>query len=970
MIRRGFRWITAAAAAWTMALVAPAGQQPPVFRSGVDVVSVDALVVTDEGRPIEGLGPDDFVLTVDGKPRAVVSAQFVGASDASEKTTPAAPRSLPDFSTNDLSATGRIVLLVVDRTNIRQGEGRHAMAGVARLVEELSPGDRIGLFTFPSGGPQVEITSDRQAVIEALKTIRGVEERQSDPTISVTISEALRIDRMNPQAIPLDIIERNCMGLGFDSTRYLQACRSRIVSAAKIRVQETRQRNEDTLARLNALLESVRYVEGPKTVVFVSEGLPFDNQGRGGLRQFGSAVAASGTSFYAVQIFVPPADAATMRVQPDWDEDRRLRADGLSLVTAVSGGAFFRPPSGLEPTFGRIARELSARYVLGFQVAPQERDGKAHQIQVRLKQSGSRIIRHRTEFTADTKPGVLVRRVETLSGALNEPLPIAGLPLRIATYVVPDKPAAFKVLLDAEIGNAGSAAVPTQVMFEVIDAQRRRVGEGEETLGSTSGAQSTPLRFTTAVALPAGRYRVKLAAKEKDGRLGSVEHHFIIEPPDARDLTVGSLMLFRAVDAGVSARPELLFDLSQREPGFGAHLIIRGGSRTPDDVNAVLEVTDATGLTRFNRTMTVAEGTPPGQRAFELQIPTRGWSEGSYTAQVTLLQAGQPLTKIKRALAIRPAPAEPVTTASGPGATKETKDSPARAAAARDDEVAQVVARASRYVADYAERATSVVAEERYVQAIMEEIAGNSPSPPDQVLAWREQGARNLSAGVLRRRQLLSDLLMVKTSTGWYTNYRDVAEVDGEPIKNRAKRALDLFTSGGSGADVGATLKQIADEGTRYNLGTLRRTVNVPTLALFTLHPKHVARFTFEAAGTETIDGTPVLVLSFRERQRPTFVMTAEGDEVFTSGRLWVAAESGHVLRTELAFDQAAAQRRVRLDVHYARVEVVDLLMPSRMRERYVPLSPSRNGRTQVITGEARYTNFRVFSVQTNEHRE
>ncbi len=40
------------------------------------------------------------------------------------------------------------------------------------------------------------------------------------------------------------------------------------------------------------------------------------------------------------------------------------------------------------------------------------------------------------------------------------------------------------------------------------------------------------------------------------------------------------------------------------------------------------------------------------------------------------------------------------------------------------------------------------------------------------------------------------------------------------------------------------------------------------------------------------------------------------------------------MLRTELTFDQAAARRRVLLDVHYARVEVVDLLMPSRMRER------------------------------------
>ena len=162
---------------------------------------------------------------------------------------------------------------------------------------------------------------------------------------------------MRAEAVPHDIIERNCLGVGFDSSRFLEQCRRRIVAAAKIRVQEARNRNQDTLARLNALLESLRYVEGPKTVVFVSEGLPMDSQERGGLRQFGSAVAASGTSFYAVQIYVPHAEAATMRMQPDWDEDRSLRADGLSFLTAVSGGELFRPPSGLGPTFARIARE-------------------------------------------------------------------------------------------------------------------------------------------------------------------------------------------------------------------------------------------------------------------------------------------------------------------------------------------------------------------------------------------------------------------------------------------------------------------------------------------------------------------------------------------------------------------------------------------------------------------------------------
>ena len=43
--------------------------QEPVFRAGVDLVTVDAIVVDKDGRPVTGLTADDFILTVDGKPR-------------------------------------------------------------------------------------------------------------------------------------------------------------------------------------------------------------------------------------------------------------------------------------------------------------------------------------------------------------------------------------------------------------------------------------------------------------------------------------------------------------------------------------------------------------------------------------------------------------------------------------------------------------------------------------------------------------------------------------------------------------------------------------------------------------------------------------------------------------------------------------------------------------------------------------
>src|SRR5512134_3547084 len=64
------RWVAAVAIA--LSCVSLTGRaQEPVFRAGVDLVTVDAIVVDDDGRPVTGLTADDFLLTVDGKPRQI-----------------------------------------------------------------------------------------------------------------------------------------------------------------------------------------------------------------------------------------------------------------------------------------------------------------------------------------------------------------------------------------------------------------------------------------------------------------------------------------------------------------------------------------------------------------------------------------------------------------------------------------------------------------------------------------------------------------------------------------------------------------------------------------------------------------------------------------------------------------------------------------------------------------------------------
>ena len=81
------------AAVTAFALVVLQTPQLPPFRSSIDLVQVDVSAIDGDGRPIRDLSPEDFELRVDGKPRPIVSAQFITVPSNVEMPA-AAPRRL------------------------------------------------------------------------------------------------------------------------------------------------------------------------------------------------------------------------------------------------------------------------------------------------------------------------------------------------------------------------------------------------------------------------------------------------------------------------------------------------------------------------------------------------------------------------------------------------------------------------------------------------------------------------------------------------------------------------------------------------------------------------------------------------------------------------------------------------------------------------------------------------------------
>jgi formylglycine-generating enzyme required for sulfatase activity len=257
-----------------------------------------------------------------------------------------------------------------------------------------------------------------------------------------------------------------------------------------------------------------------------------------------------------------------------------------------------------------------------------------------------------------------------------------------------------------------------------------------------------------------------------------------------------------------------------------------------------------------------------------------------------------------------------------------------------------ILARAARYVSSFIERFANVVAEEHYVQ----DTLGNLP-------AIALGGRRSIQVGVQsRHRELKADFLLVKMGPADWLPFRDVFEVDGAAVRDREQRLQNLFVQ--PKADALAQAAQITSESTRYNIGALQRTINTPILTLTYLGPDTQDRFKFSLGRRDPAAGGNVWIVEFRETARPTHVRGLRDLDIPSSGRFWIDADTGRVVRTELALDTQGVRAHVITSFRVDERFQIDV--PFEMREQYF-LDRSQ------VTGTATYTRFRKFDVNADE---
>jgi VWFA-related protein len=643
-----------------------AAQQPPVFQSSVEVTSIDATVFDGKGHAPTDLQPSDFAVRISGLPRRVVSAQWVPLALAPGKA--AAP--LPDgYSGNENMTGGRLIVLAVDQPNIRFGGNLPLVKMLGDFLDRLEPSDRVAAVALGSGAVSTPLTSDREAVKQALARMNGESRSLEQGLHNIAVAEALQFEKHNTAAM-VSVLTRECDDI-LPPGNARNVCYAETDSEAHAIVQMARASTEQTIIRLRALFEALAGIDAPKTLVLVSEGFPLVDDGTDVL-ELGALASAAHAGLYILQINNPATDITGGRVSPDRMGDQNVVAGGLELLASATRGGLVKVTGSNSGPLQQIALELSGYYLLGIESAPSDRDGQPHPISLNVNRGGLTVRSRRQLLVPPAEtPQTVSTREEVIAGLMS-PLVVSSLPLRVATFSVREPESAkIQLIIHADVGSDYVVSEPVSLGYTIVDAKTGRVIESQAADGRLVPVmRSVPsaLQYSTSVSIDPGDYILKLAVADGN-RVGTVEHRIHAALVPAGPLQVSELMVGGPPNSTDPMRPTVGYSV-----GFGVvqgYLETYGSTGGPGD-NAVPKVkyeiaasVDSDALIEAD-----AEGVPGGRdrTIFSQMMLVRQLPPGKYVLRAVVSSLGKAVKTLVRPFEVE-APPVLMTSAAVPTAT-------------------------------------------------------------------------------------------------------------------------------------------------------------------------------------------------------------------------------------------------------------------------------------------------------------
>ena len=650
---------------FALASAVVASQTPqPTFRGGIEVIEVDVSVVDGRGQPMTDLRAPEFTVTVDGEARRVVEAEWFSLRPAEADERGRASEPLKVFYTSNTTTTrGRLIMIAVDRGSISFGGGRRVMQAAGRFLDTLGSNDRAAFVALPQPGPLIDFTANHERVRQAVDSVVGVD-TQEIRQFNIGTSEAISlIERVDP--FLEDVLMTRLCGQFTPGTQGFEQCAEAVRSEALFMVQAIRYQAANSLRSLELIMEALGAVDGPKSLVWISEGLMLRDPTA--VSQIARLAAASRTSINVIVVDAPLADVTRRLIAPSRQQDRRLEEEGLEMLAGMTRGALFRVNQNADRVFQRLEEELSGYYLLGIEALPTDRDGDRHSIGVSVRRRGATVrARHEFRFTPDEQ--VAEDSVdEALMRMLRSPFATADLPLRLATYAYRDAAGSQQVqlMIATEIAGDRNEATDLSLGYSLLDS------EGAVVLSEIRRATVTPvdtpngpvLENAWGLLVDPGSYMLRLAVVDEGGRRGSVEH-----PVQAWQMTdvpfaVGDLMLIEAPSApGESIRAPVEARLSSGRLAVYMELYAESPDVFEDTQVRVDVAADESGPAQASGAGVLTVGDDTTRRVVAVGVPVDHLPPGHYVARASVTRGAEEVVRLYRPFQITGTPLASIST--------------------------------------------------------------------------------------------------------------------------------------------------------------------------------------------------------------------------------------------------------------------------------------------------------------------
>jgi VWFA-related protein len=523
----------------------PAGQ--PIFRGGINIVRVDAIVTDRQGNPVTDLKAEDFEVFEDNKPQTIDTFRLVKIDPVSPEYTTRSIRSREDEEIAASDENSRIFVFFLDDYHVRLGSSMGARRPLSEFVRtQLAPADLVAVMYPLTPLDAVVLTRNHEGVARTLEQFEGRKFNY----------EARNAIEFQYQHQPAEVVERIRRQVSLSALRglsiklgALREGRKALVLVSEGYVAMLPPQLRDPIATMPGFGNSARRNpfagENNLQEDRARQMAEFDLQRE--IQDVFDAANRSNTSIYAVD----PRGLASGEFDISENVGMRMSQDSLRSTMATlqtlaenTDGRAIVNRNDLAKGMEQIVRDSSAYYLLGYNSADAPQDGKFHAIRVRVKRPGTQV-RARKGYWALTPADVT--RVTT---AANKPGPPREVTRALAAI---NSPGGGRRLIRTWFGTEPGADGRTKVTFVwepmpgVPGVRRDEPRQVALTATSVAGAEFFDGRVSTGAGRGAsvsfevdpGRVRLRMAVEGDGNSELDVEEREVTVP----DLTSGDLMI-------------------------------------------------------------------------------------------------------------------------------------------------------------------------------------------------------------------------------------------------------------------------------------------------------------------------------------------------------------------------------------------------------------------------------------------